>query len=227
MSPDNGGLRRSASDGQLSCSAHRIDAQLCRPPPVADATCSPDLIEDMGHDEAVAADPSLLALPSNRHASHHWEHAAKSIANEPNECFSRQSVDSASTPSSNRSSDTSLQEPGGSVLAVPEHSPRSVERLVERLHRENGVPLEDLRLLHEQGVLQKIPRTREGRLRSVGSILHASHQCRPCLFWFRRCCINGIHCEYCHFEHSPARHRRIRPSKNARQQMRILAKQNH
>jgi len=55
---------------------------------------------------------------------------------------------------------------------------------------------------------------------SIGSIKHNSGDCSPCLFWFRRSCAKGVHCDYCHFRHKGQRNKRIRPSKKTRMQMR-------
>jgi len=35
-------------------------------------------------------------------------------------------------------------------------------------------------------------------LPSVGSALHGSGRCKPCAFIFKKGCMNGVECEYCH-----------------------------
>lgn len=95
----------------------------------------------------------------------------------------------------------------------------SSESLVEQLHREAHVPLGELQDLHQQGVLQLIPINDEGKVSSIGSIGHAAGECSPCLFWLKKSCGKGIHCQYCHIRHKGQKKKRIRPSKQARMQM--------
>lgn len=92
--------------------------------------------------------------------------------------------------------------------------------LVEEIHRHTGVPIAILEALHKDGVLQKVPRNDQGEISSIGSILHASNTCSPCLFWFRKSCSKSIQCGYCHFRHAGQKNKRIRPSRKARLQMR-------
>jgi len=58
---------------------------------------------------------------------------------------------------------------------------------------------------------------------SIGSAKHATGECSPCLFWFRKSCAKGAHCDYCHFRHKGQRNKRIRPSKKTRMQMRAFS----
>lgn len=97
---------------------------------------------------------------------------------------------------------------------------QSATNLIEEIHRDTGVPIAILEALHKDGVLQKVPRNDQGEISSIGSILHASNTCSPCLFWFRKSCSKSIQCGYCHFRHAGQKNKRIRPSRKARLQMR-------
>jgi hypothetical protein len=66
----------------------------------------------------------------------------------------------------------------------------------------------------------EMPRNDRGEVASIGSLKHAEGGCSPCLFWFRKSCAKGVHCDYCHFRHKGQRNKRIRPSKKTRMQMR-------
>mmetsp|Transcript_112709 Transcript_112709/g.218403 ORF Transcript_112709/g.218403 Transcript_112709/m.218403 type:complete len:337 (+) Transcript_112709:142-1152(+) len=47
-----------------------------------------------------------------------------------------------------------------------------------------------------------LPPTRSGQPSSIGSMLHASGQCRPCRFFLDSVgCRDGIKCHFCHMEH--------------------------
>jgi hypothetical protein len=95
------------------------------------------------------------------------------------------------------------------------------EDLVAVIHGETGYDLEDLKALHEKGVLQQIPRNDDGQITSVGSFGHQGDgsQCAPCVFWFKNSCGKGINCAYCHFRHEGQKTKRIRPSKKTREKM--------
>jgi len=95
--------------------------------------------------------------------------------------------------------------------------------LIELLHRETHLPVSELQALHTQGLLSKIPRNDRGEISSIGSIGHATNECSPCIFWFKKSCAKGLHCDYCHFQHKGQRNKRIRPSKKTRMQMRSAA----
>lgn len=58
-------------------------------------------------------------------------------------------------------------------------------------------------------------------LPSLGSDKHDVGECSPCVFWFKRSCVKGVSCQYCHYFHSGQRNKRIRPSKKTRDHMRV------
>mmetsp|Transcript_92098 Transcript_92098/g.298152 ORF Transcript_92098/g.298152 Transcript_92098/m.298152 type:complete len:376 (-) Transcript_92098:101-1228(-) len=95
--------------------------------------------------------------------------------------------------------------------------------LVEQVHRETNLPVLELKELADQGILQQVPRNESGELSSVGSISHAVGKCSPCLFWYKKSCVKGLHCSYCHIRHPGQKNKRIRPSKKTRMQRRGLA----
>lgn len=101
-------------------------------------------------------------------------------------------------------------------------SPDAVD-LVANIHAETDTPLEEIELLHQQGLLHKIPRDDEGHLTSTGSIEHFAGTCKACVFWFRMSCIKGLNCPYCHLVHSGQKQKRIRPSKSTRLKRRAEA----
>merc|ERR1712242_389986 len=95
-----------------------------------------------------------------------------------------------------------------------------VDEYVQQIHRETGLPIEELMLLHEQELSKQIPRDEDGVLTSIGSVNHNDDEkpkCSPCLFWFRESCVKGIKCAFCHFPHKGQKNKRIRPSKTTRQ----------
>ena len=98
---------------------------------------------------------------------------------------------------------------------------KTANHLVERMHQETKVHTRVLADLHNQGFLEKIPRNDKQELTSVGSIGHSEGNCTPCLFWFRSSCSKGIKCDYCHFKHKGQRNKRIRPSRQTRERMRV------
>lgn len=98
--------------------------------------------------------------------------------------------------------------------------PTTSSSLAERLHRQTGVSLAELQALEQEGVLDQIPRDKEGGLTSVGSIKHAEGECAPCLFWHRKACVKGIRCTYCHIAHEGLQKKRIRPCKQTRKRLR-------
>lgn len=96
-----------------------------------------------------------------------------------------------------------------------------VSSLVESIHRETGHPLDKLEQLQRDGILSEIPRDEFGSLTSAGSLLHATQECRPCVYWFRDSCTKGVGCLHCHFRHAGQRNKRIRPSKATRLRMKV------
>jgi hypothetical protein len=98
----------------------------------------------------------------------------------------------------------------------------SSAEFVAQIHRETGVPIEELSELYSSGILQQVPRD-EGVLTSIGSIDHASGNCRACVFWFRMSCVKSLNCPYCHLVHDGQRQKRIRPSKSTRQRRKAEA----
>mmetsp|Transcript_9685 Transcript_9685/g.30139 ORF Transcript_9685/g.30139 Transcript_9685/m.30139 type:complete len:316 (-) Transcript_9685:51-998(-) len=129
------------------------------------------------------------------------------------------------TSSSHAASSQSTSHPAGPQrvgATQPQLPPDVVARcdeLVLQLHGELGVPVEDLIALDAQGLLRQIPRNAEGEMTSVGSVLHATGECSPCVFWFKNSCSKSIKCSYCHFMHRGQKNKRIRPSKQTRMQM--------
>eukprot|EP00928_Gymnodinium_smaydae_P090230 TRINITY_DN7405_c0_g3_i2.p1 TRINITY_DN7405_c0_g3~~TRINITY_DN7405_c0_g3_i2.p1 ORF type:complete len:220 (-),score=22.99 TRINITY_DN7405_c0_g3_i2:826-1485(-) len=61
-----------------------------------------------------------------------------------------------------------------------------------------------------QDVCNMIPRDEDGSLTSVGSVLHASGSCMPCLFFNASTCNKGVSCGYCHVAHQDVRKKRSR-----------------
>jgi hypothetical protein len=125
--------------------------------------------------------------------------------------------------SSNRSIHQDVPVP---KLLLKSSSAASVDNLeqqvddLESIHLETGTPMAELRLLAKQGLLQGIPRNELGQLASIGSVHHASGTCTPCVFWFKKSCLKGLTCSYCHFKHKGQKSKRIRPSKKTRQHRR-------
>mmetsp|Transcript_125388 Transcript_125388/g.360231 ORF Transcript_125388/g.360231 Transcript_125388/m.360231 type:complete len:233 (+) Transcript_125388:97-795(+) len=65
-------------------------------------------------------------------------------------------------------------------------------------------------------------KTSQGQWPSVGSQLHPSGKCRPCMFSHTPAgCSNGAACQYCHCSHR--RQRAIRPNKAKRDRFKALA----
>jgi len=82
----------------------------------------------------------------------------------------------------------------------------------------------DVERFGHPGVLEhdgEVPLDEEGRPTSMGSALHATGRCVPCLFYHRSMgCSNGTRCTFCHFYHPskpksrPCKDKRARVSKN-------------
>jgi len=61
-------------------------------------------------------------------------------------------------------------------------------------------------------------------LPSLGSVLHASGKCTPCIFVARDACPEGYSCDKCHFQHQAQKHKtKLRPCKEKRDRYRKLA----
>ncbi|CAJ1359473.1 unnamed protein product [Effrenium voratum] len=60
-------------------------------------------------------------------------------------------------------------------------------------------------------ILDGIPKDEAGRLTSFGSSAHGQGTCKPCAYWFKGCCQNGVACHNCHFIHEGQRPKRLRP----------------
>lgn len=97
-----------------------------------------------------------------------------------------------------------------------------ISSLVQQVLRETAgaVPLEKLQNLEREGLLAQIPRTVNGDLASVGSILHERGECSPCAYWFKGICKYSVSCTYCHVLHEGQKSKRLRPSKQTRLRMR-------
>lgn len=93
---------------------------------------------------------------------------------------------------------------GGAEDTAPYTS--SIEALLEK------ESLEDL--------MQRIPRSSDGTLMTIGSIPHEDGACKPCVFAHsdRKICQNGVQCLFCHFPHAPKR--RLRFCKKKRLEIR-------
>jgi len=62
-------------------------------------------------------------------------------------------------------------------------------------------------------ILTGLPKDEEGRLTSLGSLSHKSGTCKPCAYWFKRACKNGVACYNCHIVHDGQKPKRLRPAK--------------
>lgn len=68
-------------------------------------------------------------------------------------------------------------------------------------------------------ILNNLPKDEAGRLTSLGSVPHEDGHCKPCAYWFKGLCKNGVACHNCHLVHEGQRPKRLRPSKQARMQL--------
>lgn len=86
-----------------------------------------------------------------------------------------------------------------------EEDPEPAEPVTEHIHDvhlETEVPIDALQSLDAQGLLRQIPRDADGKITSVGSIMHGREKCtKPCLFHPRKCCSKGLFCLFCHLPH--------------------------
>mmetsp|Transcript_63141 Transcript_63141/g.150533 ORF Transcript_63141/g.150533 Transcript_63141/m.150533 type:complete len:244 (+) Transcript_63141:151-882(+) len=67
--------------------------------------------------------------------------------------------------------------------------------------------------------LSDVPTNDVGELTSVGSKEHEQGLCKPCAFWFKGACSYTIACRHCHRLHDGQKNKRLRPSKQRRQQL--------
>mmetsp|Transcript_100360 Transcript_100360/g.289814 ORF Transcript_100360/g.289814 Transcript_100360/m.289814 type:complete len:138 (-) Transcript_100360:156-569(-) len=51
---------------------------------------------------------------------------------------------------------------------------------------------------------------------TLGSAMHRSGACKPCLFWYQGLCHKGRRCLFCHIPHDPDEVSKVRPSKKTR-----------
>eukprot|EP00747_Dinoflagellata_sp_TGD_P172456 gnl/TRDRNA2_/TRDRNA2_208985_c0_seq1.p1 gnl/TRDRNA2_/TRDRNA2_208985_c0~~gnl/TRDRNA2_/TRDRNA2_208985_c0_seq1.p1 ORF type:complete len:289 (+),score=37.17 gnl/TRDRNA2_/TRDRNA2_208985_c0_seq1:146-1012(+) len=93
--------------------------------------------------------------------------------------------------------------------------------LARHISEQTRVPLKDVQHLDAQGLLTQIPLDDSGKFTSVGSINHAEGKCVPCAYWFRGICVHSIVCRHCHIVHDGQKFKRLRPSKQTRQRMRL------
>eukprot|EP00418_Pyrodinium_bahamense_P081715 CAMPEP_0179063002 /NCGR_PEP_ID=MMETSP0796-20121207/27213_1 /TAXON_ID=73915 /ORGANISM="Pyrodinium bahamense, Strain pbaha01" /LENGTH=233 /DNA_ID=CAMNT_0020759915 /DNA_START=57 /DNA_END=758 /DNA_ORIENTATION=- len=91
------------------------------------------------------------------------------------------------------------------------------ERLVRLLTRVVGIEASVLEVLCDKELLGILPRSPDGEVLSVGSMLHYSARCKPCIFWFQNLCTKSIYCVYCHIAHEGQKKKKIRPSKSTRE----------
>nr|PVC53987.1 hypothetical protein MACL_00003394 [Theileria orientalis] len=61
-----------------------------------------------------------------------------------------------------------------------------------------------------------IPLDDNGKLTSIGSVRHLIGDCKPCAFnrHHTKTCMNGIRCNFCHFDHTAKRKTRFRIPRN-------------
>eukprot|EP00746_Dinoflagellata_sp_MGD_P142864 gnl/MRDRNA2_/MRDRNA2_75771_c0_seq1.p1 gnl/MRDRNA2_/MRDRNA2_75771_c0~~gnl/MRDRNA2_/MRDRNA2_75771_c0_seq1.p1 ORF type:complete len:248 (+),score=56.59 gnl/MRDRNA2_/MRDRNA2_75771_c0_seq1:2-745(+) len=101
----------------------------------------------------------------------------------------------------------------------PQHA-QVPNQVIEALHKlqdlvkESRLTRADLITNKATGELYPfIPLDDEGKVTSLGSILHAEHICKPCSFWKNGKCKKDDLCVYCHIEHDtriiPDRKRRL------------------
>lgn len=74
-------------------------------------------------------------------------------------------------------------------------------------------------------LIARMPVNENGETSSVGSLAHLAGNCRPCATFARGACSEGILCHRCHFLHGAKPSAAKRPSKNKRNQYRILVDQ--
>mmetsp|Transcript_101702 Transcript_101702/g.286739 ORF Transcript_101702/g.286739 Transcript_101702/m.286739 type:complete len:300 (-) Transcript_101702:395-1294(-) len=86
----------------------------------------------------------------------------------------------------------------------------------ERPNPELEVPEDVLKSLGHPEIINQIPREKNGQLTSLGSIGHAAGDCSPCLFWYRKICMKGYLCDFCHFKHKGKKPKRLRPGRRMR-----------
>lgn len=100
----------------------------------------------------------------------------------------------------------SSTEGGGVEAEDAEPSTSSIEALLER----EGM----------EALTQRVPRSSDGTLMTIGSIPHDDGACKPCVFAHsdRKICQNGVECMFCHFPHPPKR--RLRFCKKKRLEIR-------
>eukprot|EP00928_Gymnodinium_smaydae_P072052 TRINITY_DN5548_c0_g3_i1.p1 TRINITY_DN5548_c0_g3~~TRINITY_DN5548_c0_g3_i1.p1 ORF type:complete len:225 (-),score=25.87 TRINITY_DN5548_c0_g3_i1:767-1441(-) len=71
-----------------------------------------------------------------------------------------------------------------------------------------GLPPDHFEKKTYQDVLDMIPKDEDGELTSVGSVLHETGSCMPCLFLMKTICRKKFHCRYCHIPPSNVKSKR-------------------
>uniref|UniRef100_A0A7S0FIT0 C3H1-type domain-containing protein n=1 Tax=Pyrodinium bahamense TaxID=73915 RepID=A0A7S0FIT0_9DINO len=64
-----------------------------------------------------------------------------------------------------------------------------------------GMDASALEVLSNEELLDILPKRPDGEILSVGSMLHSTARCKPCVLWFRNLCTKGMYCAYCHSAH--------------------------
>jgi len=120
-------------------------------------------------------------------------------------------VDSSDAASSSRSNSLPLTSNTTAANGVTTEK----NQVIQRYQAETGLPWRTLEVLFAKGILLNIPRDDDGELTTVGSIAHPQ-QCNACVFWYNGACNKGLVCEFCHLLHSGQKKKRIRMSKRGR-----------
>eukprot|EP00928_Gymnodinium_smaydae_P090225 TRINITY_DN7405_c0_g1_i1.p1 TRINITY_DN7405_c0_g1~~TRINITY_DN7405_c0_g1_i1.p1 ORF type:complete len:238 (-),score=21.66 TRINITY_DN7405_c0_g1_i1:621-1280(-) len=130
-------------------------------------------------------------------------------------CRSASSATSVSENSDVTSSSCELSSMGSSSVSSAcgeedkgnEHSEVNIKKQIATLMSRSP---EHFRGRSAQDVYNMIPTHEDGSLTSVGSVLHASGSCMPCLFFYASTCNKGASCGYCHVPHEDVKKKRSR-----------------
>mmetsp|Transcript_20561 Transcript_20561/g.36973 ORF Transcript_20561/g.36973 Transcript_20561/m.36973 type:complete len:189 (+) Transcript_20561:65-631(+) len=113
------------------------------------------------------------------------------------------------------------QEKMGSEKKHADQSSRGAcSHRVLKLAEKEGMDVAIVQKLEDLGLLDKIPQHEDGCFSSVGSLEHATGDCKPCIFWFRGQCRKKLNCMHCHFAHPGQKKKQYKPNKRARQLIR-------
>jgi len=87
--------------------------------------------------------------------------------------------------------------------------------------RDRGINASSLEDMDADILLSVVPFDNQGKLTSLGAVMHRTQQCAPCMFSIKGHCKKAWRCTYCHLPHAVKKSKRLRPSKATRTRLKM------